>query len=215
MKRTIKKQERSFTRSIRYYDEPAIITVTVRHDDRFGNGHNTFSITGGIKGANNVGISGCIHDEIVKFFPELAYLIKWHLVSTDGPMHYVGNTIYHAGDTDHRGLRKGEVRQLRNGRTGQPVWEAIVRDSDGIYHKVQGMPWLDSDVKPDRNGNIEYIPVNLTGDGKTPDLDAARRCAVWPDATLEQLRDKDALLARLPALLAEFRKDVEALGFTY
>jgi hypothetical protein len=43
---------------------------------------------------------------------------------------------------------------------------------------------------------------------------------VWEDATDEQLclpkEELKALLeARLPALIEEFRKDVEALGFVY
>lgn len=46
-------------------------------------------------------------------------------------------------------------------------------------------------------------------------LDYARSSAIWPEATLEQLKDKDALLARLPALMVEFRKGMEELGFTF
>lgn len=65
--------------------------VVLRFDDRCGNGHNTFTIT---IDARNYG--GCMHDEIREHFPEYAHLIKWHLVSTDGPMHYIANTVYHA-----------------------------------------------------------------------------------------------------------------------
>lgn len=36
-----------------------------------------------------------------------------------------------------------------------------------------------------------------------------------PDATLEQLRDKAALIERLPALMKEFKRDVESLGMEY
>ena len=50
---------------------------------------------------------------------------------------------------------------------------------------------------------------------KVANLDAARSCAIWPDATIEQLRDVQALNARLPALMAAFRKDIEGFGFTY
>lgn len=48
-----------------------------------------------------------------------------------------------------------------------------------------------------------------------PNLEAARRCAMWKDASIEQLRDKEQLLKRLPELMREFKKDIEALGFTY
>ena len=76
------------------------ITANVRHDDQCGNGHNTFSITGEISRQARNGrwmedSGGCIHDEISRHFPELRPLIKWHLCSTDEPMHYVANTVYH------------------------------------------------------------------------------------------------------------------------
>ena len=55
----------------------------------------------------------------------------------------------------------------------------------------------------------------LTPKPKTPDIEAARRTAVWPDATLEQLQSKEALTARLDGLLAEFREVVESAGFVW
>ena len=69
----------------------AHITATVRFDDQCGNGHNTFSITG----STTDGQGGCIHDLVAVHFPELPPFIKWHLTNTDGPMHYVANTVYH------------------------------------------------------------------------------------------------------------------------
>jgi hypothetical protein len=33
---------------------------------------------------------------IGEHFPELQQYFKWHLTSTDGPMHYIANTIYWA-----------------------------------------------------------------------------------------------------------------------
>ncbi len=57
-------------------------------------------------------------------------------------------------------------------------------------------------------------------EGKEPDLEAARRSAIWPEATDEQLRlpeeqVKELLLARLPKLMEDFRKEMEGLGFVY
>ena len=94
------------------------ITATIRHDDDCGNGHNTFSITCDIdlKLASPMGpikweeySSGCCHEEFAKYFPEYAHLIKWHLTSTDGPLHYLANTLYLAGNKDHNGRHKGDV----------------------------------------------------------------------------------------------------------
>ena len=69
------------------------LTVEMRFDDQCKNGHSSFSITGTIRDDrvrhdDGFVAGGCIHEEIEKAFPEFAPLIKWHLTSTDGPMHY-------------------------------------------------------------------------------------------------------------------------------
>lgn len=68
--------------------------------------------------------------------------------------------------------------------------------------------------------NTKYWAEIATGARKaeqSPEKAAeyARSTAVWPDATLGQLLDKDAMLARLPALMADFKAAIESLGFTY
>ena len=136
-------------------DELGIDTVQVRYDDQCGNGHNSFAIT-----AWGKDMGGCCHDEVVKAFPHLKPFIKWHLTSSDGPMHYIANTVYHASNKDWNGKKK--ERELTH----------------------------------------------------------ARSSAVWPDATDEQLSAPKRKLTkmledRLPALMDEFKQDMESLGFTY
>lgn len=189
------------------------ITATVRYDDQCGNGHNTFSITG----ETTDGSGGCIHDEIARCFPELAPYIKWHLCSSDGPMHYIANTVYHAGDRDYKGLRKGESRQLGNGKTKLLSWKLAVVDADGNEVKSPEQ-YVRSAQRPECDLRMAYVPWLIHGEGKERDLDAARRCAVWPDATDEELTSpglEDRLRDRLPALIAEFRQAVESLGFVF
>ena len=48
-----------------------------------------------------------------------------------------------------------------------------------------------------------------------PNIDAARSCTIWPDATLKQLSNEKALLKRLPKLIKEFQTAIEELGFIY
>ena len=83
--------------------------VEIRFDDQCRNGHETFAITatGWRNGREDFG--GVCDDEIEKHFPELAPLIKWHLCSSDGPLHYIANTVYLAGDRDHYGRKAGDV----------------------------------------------------------------------------------------------------------
>lgn len=205
---------------------PETLIVTVRHDDQCGNGHNTFSITGDlystrgstrdgtVKHANGRTLKwysgGCLHEVIAKRLPELAPLLKWHGCTTDGPLHYIANTTYLAGDRDHCGLRKGEVKQLYDRDNGLPLW------------KLQDLPRYRDQVKSSSEKPLAVVlhwePYCQTGIGRERQLDAARRAAIWPDATdaelmADDLREK--LEARLPALMTEFRAVVESLGFTY
>ena len=87
------------------------IIVNIRYDDECGNGHNTFAMTAEIytqdrqpgepkrvhKNGKTVWMyaCGCQHEEIAKHFPDLRKYLKWHLCDSNGPMHYVANTIYH------------------------------------------------------------------------------------------------------------------------
>lgn len=201
------------------------ISVELRFDDELNNGHESFSITGSIdrfhrgKWVDDSG--GCIHEDIAKHFPALAHLIKWHLTSTDGPMYYLANTTFHAGAKDCYGLEDGERQQLVNGKTKQPSWHLVGIDAEGNEVELHTLSkYADGSTKPDCEYTLEYRPWCRVGKGKVRDLDAARRCAVWPDASDEELSvDKSALevalLARLPSLLAAFKADMLACGFLW
>ena len=145
-------------RFIKGYGPGAMFTATVHYDDDCGNGHNSFSVTAHVvtpasKRRNDIEAGGCMHEEIAQVFPELAPFIKWHLCESDGPMHYVANSLYWAGKTK---------------------WEK-------------------------------------------PNLKNFRATAIWPDATEQDMASatEASLMARLPALMDEFRSAVESLGFTY
>lgn len=206
-------------KATRYYeerDQKYRITVELRFDDQCNNGRETFAITADIRAAEGgywrEYMGGCCHEEIAKQFPELAHLIQWHLVSTDGPMHYIANTVYHAGDRDYNGLRKGEARQIRNGRTGQLCWKLeAVGDKPETY--------VDADTAPTAPC-FRYVPWERIGEGKARELDHARSAAVWPEATDAELMQEPealraALSARLPALLERFKAAMLAAGFCW
>jgi hypothetical protein len=80
--------------------EPKYLKVNLRFDDECGNGHKTFSITGETYYRKalverNMASCGCIHNEIEKYAPKYKNAILYHLVSEDGPLYYVANTLYH------------------------------------------------------------------------------------------------------------------------
>lgn len=198
------------------------LNVHLRYDDECGNGHNTFAITGELYINGRMDSCGCLHDEIAKYAPEFKQFIKWHLVSSDGPMHYLANTIYHASDKDHNGLRKGERKQLRHGGK-TPVWQRILRNAKGEETHISPHNW--EHFEPDQLPDVEtftahWEPVWIEGEGKERDFNSARSCAVWPEAadailSLPKQELEQILLKRLPKLMEEFKQAMESLGFIY
>lgn len=104
-------------RTYRASDQGKALTVLVRFDDECGNGHCTLSITGqwGKDRKGEPLECGCIHDRIARAIPALRPILKWHLTSTDGPLHYPANPVYLAGDRDCNGYRTGEPNRWAYG----------------------------------------------------------------------------------------------------
>ena len=208
--RILNQQIAVFGRPIEGYGNGATLSVKLRFDDNCRNGHETFSITAEVRrpGRCDVEACGCLHDDIARVFPELQPLIKWHLTSTDGPMYYIANTCYDAGDRDYYGLRRGERKPIL-GPDKVPTWVPKTTPEKYVKGTQQPAPVL-----------VEYELWCREGEGKERDLAAARRAAVWPDATDEELCQERpqleaALKARLPALLAEFKQAMLEIGFIY
>ncbi len=223
-----KKQVKTKTRFFSEGKDQYRIIVNIRYDDECGNGHNSFAITADIK--EKVGkywrehSGGCCHDEIAKRFPEFNHLIKWHLFDSEGPMHYLANTLYLASDKDCHGLKAGEFSSF--------VYEVQAKDevlfTSKIFYSFRN--WLHRDeakqqaetfsqnIKPELNPKIVQVGSGSPSVGKKRKFDAARSCAVWPDATDEQLTDpnlEQLLKDRLSGLVTEFKAVVESLGFVY
>lgn len=206
-------------RSLNRHD---VIRCCVRFDDQCGNGYNSFSITGEIKTSlgREVG-GGTIHAEIRKAFPEIRHLLRWHFMSSDGPMHYIANTVYHAGNRDHDGLLKGERKQIINGKTGMPSWRLVGLDESGNEVELHNLEkYRDQHGAPVCPYTLAYRPWYSVGEGKERDFDAARKCAIWPEATDEQLllpadELKALLIARAPLLMLEFQNDIATFGFAW
>lgn len=248
---------------------PHRLKVEIRHDDSCGNGHNSFGVTATLYEDGLDVAGGCLHEEVAERFPELAPMLKWHLSSTDGPMHYLANVLWHASDSEKPGTPAGTPTR----------YQTILRFGDNPIQHRPGSTWVaDSFIAwleeegprcgfdfeviqiahdPDpKTGKREFAPKYTFGGypgakewhqcpfddedealrflkalqacnpvferepcawvaEKAVNIEHARSCAVWPDATLEQLRDPEALSERLPALMVEFKAAVESLGLSY
>lgn len=205
----------------------------LRFDDQCKNGHNTFSMTGTIYTLDVRGRlvrehgGGCCHESIAKAFPELKHLVKWHLVSTDGPLHYLANTCFLAGNRDCWGYAPGEPKEfgwfLRMPdrsflRTPYPVAYSK-RVVWRVLHWPEHAGEQVAEFAATLGGAFPALLPTAYGEGKKRELDAARLAAVWPEATDEELMDDGALpfrlIGRLPALMDQFKADMEAIGFKY
>ncbi len=72
-----------------------------------------------------------------------------------------------------------------------------------------------------RRCKVEFVEFSEDqAEGKDRDFDGARSCAMWPEATEEQLSLPKAELTkllqdRLPQLVVDFKADMDACGFVY
>lgn len=262
----------------------ARLSVEVRFDDDCKNGHEYFAITGTIRN-NKVGdngwlAGGCLHEEISRYFPELAPLIKWHHMNIDGPMHYVANTTYHASNLGSDGLPAGKPTDFKtvclvgnspishnfNNKFNDFLQDIIGRGAcdfkplaieyrdnkkPGVYQfdpkytincrvpgvdgflelaefpaewyqcpfdtKQEALSWCQA--LNDKMLRFERIATG-TSKGKERNLEAARSCAIWPEATDKQLclpkEELEALLlARLPPLIQEFKGVILQAGLLW
>lgn len=203
--RIMNQRIKTFSREYTEHNRRQRLSATLRFDDECRNGHETFAITADgheyDRGAWRESIGGCCHDEIEKRFPELAPLIKWHLCSTDGPMHYTANTLYHAlehGATHAWVYFTGEVDPLKIGGNKERL---LGYENAPVAREAEGMPGY----------RVQWDEKTV----KVANFDHARSSAIWPEATIAQLRDKAQLDARLPALLAEFKAAMMGAGFAW
>jgi len=251
-----KKSEERIVDNMRY-------VLHLRYDDHCGNGNNSFSATVDIYEKGKSGRwedagGGAAHEVIAKIFPEYADLLKYHLTSSNGPMHYLSNSLYMASNRDHNGKLKGEPirwekklhfsfagqtfpigfdldseldKFLANRPYGEKAEIVPVASSDPKTFKpkctFKGMPevWYKCPFDSLREAEemkeaLDKFDFQITAtptawsEGKEPNLVAARNAAVWPEAELSDFTAEN-LLARLPALLIDFKAKMEALGFVY
>lgn len=103
------------TKNPRYF-----VAAIISLDDKCGNGHEDFSLTGELidrkaKGRDRVVSCGCIHDEILAAMPELAPFAALHLSDWKGaPSHAAANAFYW-----YAGTKPDNLGQEYTGATGR------------------------------------------------------------------------------------------------
>jgi hypothetical protein len=202
-------QKKEFLKIVNDEGKDKLMVVEVRYDDECGNWRNSFAITGAIyenkyRSKRSLERSGCIHDEIAEYFPDLAKYIKWHLVSSDGPMDYFANTLYLAGDKDCFGKRKGEVSSYVTKLyfDGFPIQQNCSARLIRLIEQHQNEPEyfksstiIQVEHGPDKDG-YEYKPqFTITGAG-----------AKWYECEFSTRQEAEEYLTALSTLKYELRK---------
>ena len=108
----------STSKKIQYFGKASTIYVEIRLNDQCSNGHQDFSITGDIyenqtgnKNDRYHATGGCIHEHILKHFPQFKIFVDLHLCDYKGnPMYTDANRFYHIKQGFDR-LEKGETQK--------------------------------------------------------------------------------------------------------
>ena len=132
---------------------------------------------------------------------------------------FISEILYYLSERDHRGLLEGELTPRIDEKTGLPIWRGHVWDENKNLHWLRGDSpggYLEkySLESPKEDGPIKWLLSETEGVGKPLQLEAARKAAGLPNATVEELSDVEALEARYYELLAEieYRRIIEELG---
>jgi len=203
----IKSQYKTFLKDI---DSKNRIKCVIRWDDQCGNKHNSFSITGTMYQRNKYNnwvdyAGGCIHEEIANHFPEFKNLINWHNFTSDGYFS-LSNIIYHASDTDCNGLRIGEhsahTKVVKANITKDNSFVKILTSEIFYTNRQNNQNLTKHNIKCQKEIDdftsklsvpfiVEEVPEEWSiSKGKEINISAARSCANFPNAKLEELRDQ-------------------------
>lgn len=123
------------------------ITMEARFSDPCKNGHNDFAFTADVYERNpqtkrfRLERAGCCHEEIAKYFPELAKFLPLHLADGKGrPLYYVDNSLYWLKEDVKKGAKYMNIDEA--------TAEAIKTDceKEGIFslsHKEKVMKFTE------------------------------------------------------------------------
>lgn len=204
------------------------IEACVHWDDPLNNGYNSLRISAVIYRKARNGrwvehVGNVSMPEIVRWLPQLQPLQKWWMGDAVAPQGYF-DAVYCAGDRLLGGKKPGDPEltdyYVRFSHGGSILESALCTFVNGwpIIRKFPTKREANHAAK--KCDGIVIAHVAKRYNGKVRDLEAARRLAHWPDAkdrTLTQYpkRLRRRLEQRLPAVMAEFRKDIEALGLKW
>ena len=110
-----------------------------------GNDRPYFTVTGEIRrtlgGGDRMITCGCIHDDILHFWPDLAPVVAVHLADDRGvPMHAAANAAYWAGETKYQ--RRDVAALARHLRVSESDAAEMAELAVTIYCESRAAAWV-------------------------------------------------------------------------
>jgi hypothetical protein len=202
MKRTLVKDVVENGQAYRISANVAIVDLALKTQKPY------FSITGkmwpidsrGLPVGRDAGISGCIHEAIDKYFPELHNYIALHLSDIDGvPMHAEANALYYAGATKYQDAANVK-HQSNHLRITQAFAEYLI-DALAVG-KVE--PWLPDFLAPVADWKAATrIFIMVLEDGQEAGKVAAREELMRLASNMDLIIAERAQSAMVPENLQE------------
>ena len=220
---------REFTETVEQTDSRRRkIEAWVHWDDPCAVGYNSLRVSATIYRKARNGrwvehVADASMPEIVRWLPQLEPLQKWWQGDAVSPMGYY-DAVYCAGDRDISGGRAGEPALTEYyvgfSHGGGILESALCTFFDGKPIPERFGTKREAKTAAKKCGGTVSEHVTARYSGKARDLEAARRLAHWPEAkdrtlTQDPKRLRRRLEQRLPAVMAEFRKDIEAVGLKW
>lgn len=184
---------------ITYNGIKSTIYVKIRLNDECGNGHEDFSITGDIyenqtgnKSDKHFAIGGCIHEEILKYFPKFKIFVDLHLCDFKGiPMHPIANGFYYLQTGFERLEGKTQKEYFcEYYRMTPDQYDIIAKSSDQLEYALNLDKLGILDQWKEQADQAIKLLEELTG--KKFESTATRTQLILPkDETFESLRKKE------------------------
>ena len=237
---TTKKESNSLIHRVNKIVNIKHIYVTIRLDDQCKNGHQDFAITGDIYEAGKPKIDryhiggGCIHDDILKYFPEFEPFVNLHLCDYKGaPMHASANMHYNMREgfnktkpnspkflseyCSYYRITESQFKQLQKAENEIQFalllekldvlgqWEKEAKEAIKYLEKLTGVNFLVDSVRG------QYIPP--TSEQRAEEAKKVKE-GYYTEAA-KQAREELKKKAEFDKLEAEYNKEVEKHKLEY
>ena len=201
------------------------LNVSIRLDDECNNGHQDFAITGETILNGRFDTGGCIHDTVLKHFPEFQQFVDLHLSDYSGaPMHAIANGFYHLKndgkevtmnqlritEEEYKELAQAEDKEhfgyILNQLKVPARWKKEAKKAQKELEKLTGLKFVNNSKRSQLDQlspeKVKEIRKRIKEGYYTPERIQARKDQKRADAKAEAIM----------AVKDELRKDIQKLN---